>query len=55
MLTVSNICKEFDSKVVLENISFHLDARETIVILGPSGCGKTTLLHLISGPVPITS
>jgi NitT/TauT family transport system ATP-binding protein len=49
MLTVSNICKEFDSKVVFKNISFHLDARETIVILGPSGCGKTTLLHLISG------
>lgn len=49
MLTVSNICKEFDSKAVLKNISFHLDARETIVILGPSGCGKTTLLHLISG------
>ena len=49
MLTVSNICKEFDSKAVLNNISFHLDAQETIVILGPSGCGKTTLLHMISG------
>lgn len=49
MLTVRNICKAFDSKSVLKNISFDLDARETIVILGPSGCGKTTLLHLISG------
>mgnify|MGYP000147359381 CR=1 FL=1 len=49
MLTVSNLCKTFGSKTILENISFHLDARETLVILGPSGCGKTTLLHLISG------
>ncbi len=49
MLKVSNICKEFGTKAVLKNISFQLDARETLVILGPSGCGKTTLLHLISG------
>ena len=49
MLTVSNICKTFGSKTVLKDISFQLDARETLVILGPSGCGKTTLLHLISG------
>jgi len=49
MLTVSNICKKFGSKTILKDISFHLDAQETLVILGPSGCGKTTLLHLISG------
>jgi len=55
MLKVSNICKGFDSKAVLKNVSFQLDARETIVILGPSGCGKTTLLHLISGLEKIES
>ncbi|WP_300465215.1 ABC transporter ATP-binding protein [Desulfobacula sp.] len=55
MLTVSHICKGFDSKAVLKDISFQLDARETIVILGPSGCGKTTLLHLISGLEKIES
>ncbi len=49
MLKLNNICKNFDSKAVLKDISFQLDSRETIVILGPSGCGKTTLLHLISG------
>ncbi len=49
MLKVSHICKGFNAKAILKDISFHLDARETMVILGPSGCGKTTLLHLISG------
>lgn len=49
MLTVKNIGKNFNSKPVLQDITFHLGARETMVVLGPSGCGKTTLLHLISG------
>lgn len=49
MLKVRNICKGFNSKSVLKDISFQLEVTETLVILGPSGCGKTTLLHLISG------
>lgn len=49
MLEVQHICKGFNSKTVLTDISFQLETRETLVILGPSGCGKTTLLHLVSG------
>ncbi len=35
------------SEVVLENLSFHVDAGEHIAIVGPSGVGKTTLISLI--------
>jgi NitT/TauT family transport system ATP-binding protein len=51
MLTVSNLCKNFNHVPILKDISFQLAAEETIVILGPSGCGKTTLLNLISGMI----
>jgi ABC-type multidrug transport system fused ATPase/permease subunit len=34
--------------VVLDGISFHLRAGETLGIAGPSGAGKTTLLNLVA-------
>lgn len=33
---------------ILNNISFHLHARETLAIVGPTGSGKTTLINLIT-------
>ena len=34
-------------KETLKNISFHIDAGETVGIIGPTGCGKTTLVNLV--------
>jgi ATP-binding cassette subfamily B protein len=36
-----------NQKNVLENISFHIRAGETVALVGPSGGGKTTLCNLI--------
>jgi len=33
----------------LDDISFRVDEKETVVILGPTGAGKTVLLELIAG------
>jgi len=48
-LSVKNLCKNFDGKTVLNNISFDLTDGEFLSILGPSGCGKTTLLRILIG------
>jgi len=48
-VNIQKIYKTYDSKKVLENISFDIGEREIVSILGPSGCGKTTLLKCILG------
>lgn len=48
-LSVKNMCKAFDGKMILDNLSFDLYEGEFLSILGPSGCGKTTLLRILIG------
>ncbi len=48
-LFVERLCKTFDEKQVLNDLSFSVLPNEIVVILGPSGCGKTTLLNIIAG------
>jgi ABC-2 type transport system ATP-binding protein len=49
ILRISSITKTYDTKVVLNNISFDVMEGEIIGIIGSSGSGKTTLLHTIIG------
>ena len=37
---------------ILDNISFSVEAGETVVIAGLSGCGKSSLCHALCGVVP---
>lgn len=48
-LQVHNISKKWSNKKVLEDVSFGLQAHQTLSILGRSGCGKSTLLKIIAG------
>ena len=48
-LEVKNIKKSYDSKQVLNNLSFSLEKGKLLCILGESGCGKTTTLNIIGG------
>jgi len=48
-LEIKNLCKTFDGKEILKNISFNVYDGEFLSILGASGCGKTTLLRILIG------
>ena len=48
-LEIKNLTKIYNSKKVLNNISFEVNDGEFLSILGPSGCGKTTLLKILIG------
>jgi phospholipid/cholesterol/gamma-HCH transport system ATP-binding protein len=44
-----DVCKSFDDRKVLEDVSFGVEKGETFAILGPSGVGKTVTLTLAVG------
>ncbi|WP_159022182.1 ABC transporter ATP-binding protein [Formosa sp. L2A11] len=49
MLQVQNISFGYDTKTILENISFSVKQGEQLSIIGESGSGKSTLLKLLYG------
>ena len=54
-LEIKNLVKEYNKKVILNNITFNVNNGEFLSILGPSGCGKTTLLKILIGIEKCTS
>ena len=55
ILELKKISKSFASRLVLNQISFHVNRGEIFGILGPNGSGKTTLFNLILGILPVDS
>jgi len=51
MITVKNICKSFDNKAVLKDITTLFDKGKTNLIIGRSGSGKTVLMKTLIGLV----
>ncbi len=54
-VTYRNVVKKFGDVVAVDNISFHVEDKEFLVLVGPSGCGKTTALRLLAGLEEVTS
>ena len=55
ILSCHDVCKSFDGKDILQNISFHIENNEKAAIVGINGAGKTTLLKLIIGELSADS
>jgi ATPase subunit of ABC transporter with duplicated ATPase domains len=49
VLALNNVSKTYDSRVVLNGVSFGLAASERVGLVGPNGEGKSTLLRLLAG------
>ncbi|MGI6030680.1 MAG: ATP-binding cassette domain-containing protein [Eubacteriales bacterium] len=48
-LIAEKLCKSFQGKVILRNVSFQVPKGGILCMMGPSGCGKTTLLRMLMG------
>lgn len=49
ILSCQNICKSFNEKNILKNVSFHIEDQDKAAIVGINGAGKTTLLRILTG------
>ena len=48
-LRAEGITKSYDDRVIIQDVSIHLEPGELVCLLGVSGAGKTTLFHTLSG------
>ena len=50
-LVVENLCKSYDSKQVVDSLSFSIEPGEVLGLLGPNGAGKTTSVAMLYGAI----
>lgn len=49
VLVVNNLCKGFDEKTLIDNLSFSVPKGSIVGIIGGNGAGKTTFLRMLVG------
>ncbi|MDO4291075.1 MAG: energy-dependent translational throttle protein EttA [Eggerthellaceae bacterium] len=53
VLVAKNLHKEFDGRVLIDDLSFELPRNGIVGVIGPNGVGKTTLFKAIVGLEPL--
>jgi lipopolysaccharide export system ATP-binding protein len=51
ILTIENLAKSYDKRLVVRDVSFQLTSGEIVGLLGPNGAGKTTSFYMLVGLV----
>ncbi|MDP3265380.1 MAG: ABC-F family ATP-binding cassette domain-containing protein [Sulfuricurvum sp.] len=49
LVDLLNVSKHYEAQKILENINFHIDEGERVVIVGKNGSGKSTLMKIVNG------
>lgn len=55
IIRVENLCKKYNSKEVVDNLSFSAQAGDVIGLIGPNGAGKSTTMKIITRLISKTS
>ena len=55
MIHVQELCKSFQQKPILTDLSFRLETGDRLALLGPNGSGKTLLIKIIATLIKPTS
>ena len=49
LVDLFHIKKQYDIKLLLDDVDFHLNNGERVTIIGRNGCGKSTLMKIVTG------
>ena len=49
MIQLSSLTKSFGERVLLDNVTWQVNAGDRVGLAGPNGAGKTTLLRMLAG------
>lgn len=55
MISVTDLRKQYDSFVAVDNLTFNVEEGEVLGFLGPNGAGKTTTMRMLTGFMPHTA
>ena len=54
MLKAENVTVRYGEHTVVDDLSFHLQEGQWLMLAGPNGAGKSTLIHAVSQGTPYT-
>lgn len=55
LLTVRNLTKEFNHKIVVNDINLEIGQGDLVAFLGPNGAGKSTTINMLTGIISQTT
>lgn len=55
IVEIEHLTKKFDARVVVDDVSFVVQAGTILGLLGPNGAGKSTVINMIVGLLRKTS